>query len=123
MQRSLFLLLHVLAAAVLACAGTPALADTMAERVAGQGRLVVGVDYVVPPFIGGSKVRTPEAIDIALAEQIAERVHAKLETVHATSGADRVNALQADADIVLFDADLNVHTTIVAGRVVYRIKE
>lgn len=52
-----------------------------ADQAGSAGRLVVGMHYVVPPFVGGSKVRTPEAIDTALAEDLAARLDADLRSV------------------------------------------
>jgi len=53
----------------------------------GQGKaaqtLQVGMDYVVPPFVGGSKVRTPEAIDTALAQALASKMGLALQGVPA----------------------------------------
>ena len=64
---------------------TMAFADAAGQRATQADGLVVGVDYVVPPFVAGAKVRTPEAIDTTLAEQVAERMHVKLATVLAAS--------------------------------------
>lgn len=61
-----------------------------ADQVRSAGRLVVGMHYVVPPFVGGSKVRTPEAIDTALAEDLAARLDADLRAVP-ISGPDSGN--------------------------------
>src|SRR3546814_10186511 len=46
-----------------------------------SGTLQVGMHYVVPPFVGGSKVRTPEAIDTALAEALATQLALALQAV------------------------------------------
>lgn len=95
----LFSALPLLAAAgMLACAGNAAAenpADGLA-RIRQQGRLVAGVDYVVPVYVAATKFRTPEAIDTALAEDVAKRLKVTLATVRAdarypaqASGAQR----------------------------------
>ncbi len=52
-----------------------------ADQIPSAGPLVVGMHYVVPPFVGGSKVRTPEAIDTVLVEDLAARLDADLRAV------------------------------------------
>ncbi|MDS1141356.1 transporter substrate-binding domain-containing protein [Pusillimonas sp. SM2304] len=47
------------------------------------GTLQVGMAYVVPPFVDGAKVRTPEAIDTALAEALAGKLGLALQAVPA----------------------------------------
>lgn len=44
-------------------------------------QLAVGLHYVVPPFIGGAKVRTPETPDSAMAEELATRLGRELDAV------------------------------------------
>src|SRR3546814_18513012 len=52
-----------------------------------SGTLQVGMHYVVPPFVGGSKVRTPEAIDTALAEALATQLALALQAVPAQAAS------------------------------------
>lgn len=86
---------------VLWCAGATVFAGVAAAHSGQADGLVVGMDYIVPPFVAGAKVRTPEAIDMALAEQVAERLHVKLATVGADR-ADPAKTVQGDgAQIVL----------------------
>jgi polar amino acid transport system substrate-binding protein len=63
--------------------------------------LTVGMHYVVPPFIGGAKVRTPEAIDTALAERLAERLKAALQAVSVRSVPADPSALKEGGQLVL----------------------
>jgi polar amino acid transport system substrate-binding protein len=51
-----------------------------------RGRLVVGLDYVVPAYKAGAKFRTPETIDNALAEDLAKRLQLPLAVVRAKPG-------------------------------------
>src|SRR5690606_11297037 len=44
-------------------------------------KLAVGMHYVVAPFVGGSKVRTPEAPETAMAEALASRMGVELRAV------------------------------------------
>lgn len=62
-------------------------AQALAGPQDGDGAVTVAMDYVVPPFVGGSKVRTPEAIDTALAEALAARMHAELAIVPSAPAA------------------------------------
>lgn len=60
---------------------------------AGQARdLTVGVRYVPPPFVGGSKVRTPESIDTLLVAEVAARLQGKAKFVELDAGAASVPA-------------------------------
>ncbi|NGM88265.1 transporter substrate-binding domain-containing protein [Parapusillimonas sp. SGNA-6] len=68
--------------AVLALTPQIGLAQAPGEP-APAAQVTVAMDYVVPPFVAGSKVRTPEAIDTTLAEQLAERLKAELHAVPA----------------------------------------
>jgi polar amino acid transport system substrate-binding protein len=52
-------------------------------RIRQQGRLVAGVDYVVPAYVATTKFRTPETIDTALAEDVAKRLKVSLTAVRA----------------------------------------
>src|SRR5690606_26470155 len=40
-----------------------------------QPELTIGLGYVAPPFVGGSKVRTPESIETRLGQDIAKRLN------------------------------------------------
>lgn len=51
-----------------------------------RGRLVVGLDYIVPEYKAGTKFRTPATIDNALAEDLAKRLQLPLAVVRAKSG-------------------------------------
>jgi polar amino acid transport system substrate-binding protein len=51
-----------------------------------RGRLVVGLDYIVPEYKAGTKFRTPATIDNALAEDLAKRLQLPLATVKAQPG-------------------------------------
>jgi polar amino acid transport system substrate-binding protein len=87
-------------AAILVCSGlwVSALA---AELPAHKANLLVGVGHVIPPFVGGSKVRTPESIETALAEQLAQHLGMQLETI-AAAPASRLPVLRAaQPDLVL----------------------
>jgi polar amino acid transport system substrate-binding protein len=92
---------RTLAAAVFGCVCTTALADGMVERVSQRGKLFIGIGYVAPPYVAGAKFRTPEALDLVLAEDIGKR----LQTAPNTLRIDSVNREQSlaagKADIVL----------------------
>lgn len=84
--------------------------------------LQVGMHYVVPPFVGGSKVRTPEAIDTALAQALADRLALALQAVPAQAtgkdallGTDQPRAVLAPVSEVQSTAQASV--TIPTGYV------
>lgn len=52
------------------------------DRAKQRGKLVAGVHYVVPEYKAGTKFRTPEAIDMALLENLAQRLRLPLVTQH-----------------------------------------
>ncbi len=75
------ILLRALVFSALACAGAPASTAFAAANLTSGGKLLVGVGYVVPPFVAGSKVRTPEGVDTFLADDLAQRLLAAPQTV------------------------------------------
>jgi polar amino acid transport system substrate-binding protein len=85
-------MLPALALAVLCAA---AQAGSALDDAKQRGRLVVGLDYVIPEYKAGAKFRTPETIDNALAEDLAKRLQFPLATVKARPG------LPAEGNIVL----------------------
>ncbi|MEB2400718.1 MAG: transporter substrate-binding domain-containing protein [Alcaligenaceae bacterium] len=90
------------AAAVLAFAATSAGAAGGAQPV--SDRVTVGLHYVAPPFVGGSKVRTPEALDADLAAALAERLHKPLRAVALDESRDAVPRLDGrDAVLAALD--------------------
>lgn len=66
--------------------------------------LTVGLHYVVPPFVGGSKVRTPESLDGDLAQALAGRLNKPLRFVALQESQDAVLAL-GGRDVVLAALD------------------
>ena len=78
---------HLMLAALLA--GMCASASAGLEQARKHGRLTAGIQYVVPEYKGGMKFRTPEAIDTALAQDLARRLRLPLATV-------RLNAHKSD---------------------------
>lgn len=78
-----------------AAAGVPT--DAL-EEARKRGRLVVAIDHIVPEYKAGTKFRTPETIDSALAEELAKSMKLALSMV-GTKGGTR-QALPK-ADIVL----------------------
>jgi polar amino acid transport system substrate-binding protein len=95
------LLQRTLIATALASVCMSAFADTAIERIRQRGKLVAGVNHVVPPYVGGAKFRTPEGMETALAEELAKRLKVTLTSVRA-EGANGVQLLAAGkADVVL----------------------
>jgi polar amino acid transport system substrate-binding protein len=63
----------------LAC--LPAFAGPASANAGHEGKLVMGVEYVVPPHVPGARPRTPEGVEMALAEDLASRLGAELQAV------------------------------------------
>jgi polar amino acid transport system substrate-binding protein len=101
MPLKLSCLLRTLVATALLPLCTIASAGNALERVKQTGKLIVGINYVVPAYVAGAKFRTPEGIDTALAEDIARRLQVSSKTVYAAP-ARRTQLLAAGkADVVL----------------------
>lgn len=79
-RRSLLTHAAVIMASGLAAGGITANAHATA---ASSPTLHVGVDYVVPEFVAGAKVRTPEMPDTTLVDAVAARLGAQVEIVPA----------------------------------------
>lgn len=89
----------VLAASTVAGAGHAALRSSSAA--AQDKPLVVAMHYVIPEFVGGQKVRTPEAPDAALADALAMMLGASgAVSVHADASAGE-RILSGEADVAL----------------------
>ncbi|NYT86205.1 transporter substrate-binding domain-containing protein [Pollutimonas harenae] len=76
-----------------------------------DGALQVGMQYVVPPFVGGSKVRTPEAIDTALAEALATRLALAWQAVPAQADSKQALMKADEPRVVLAPASTSVSAT------------
>ena len=88
----------LLAAALgLACV-TASAADNAVERAKQRGALIAGMQHVVPPYVAGAKFRTPETVEFALAEAVAEQIKVRLTgvTVQQRDSARAITAQQAD---------------------------
>ena len=57
-----------------------------------HGKLIVAMDYVAPGYKAGAKFRTPETVDRALAEDLAERVGLPLTEVR-SDGAGKADLI------------------------------
>lgn len=86
-------------------AGQPAVAQGTAassqKTDMRSGTLRIGMDYVVPAFVAGSKVRTAEEVDTALAERIADRLDVRPEMLDARGASAAQLLHQNKADVVL----------------------
>ncbi len=80
-----------------------------AEPPAQKANLLVGVGHVIPPFVGGSKVRTPETVETELAGQVAQRLGAQLETIAAAPAGRLPVRRGAVPDVVLGTAQSIEH--------------
>lgn len=84
-----------------ASGGAPA-----AEAGAASGPLALGMSYVVPPHVPGSKVRTPEGLAPLLAEHLDEKLPLRAVTVPPPSAAaGEAEPRQADAWLLPLNED------------------
>lgn len=74
-----------LAAACLVMALPATAGDTLA-LIRQRGELKVGVAYVAPEYVAGSKFRTPEGIEQVLAQDLAQRLRVKAVLVQLGTG-------------------------------------
>lgn len=81
--------------AVAACCAAVLLAPDAAR--ASDARLVVALDYVVPPHEAGAKYRTPATIDTALAEDLAKRLDRRLAATGEGPADLRITTIEAGA--------------------------
>ena len=83
----------LLAAALFGLAAMPWSANAAGAE---SDSLRVGISYVEPPFVAGSKDRTPEAIDTALAQELAKKLGLSAQLVKAqTVDADKARVVLA----------------------------
>ncbi|HVK95651.1 MAG TPA: transporter substrate-binding domain-containing protein [Noviherbaspirillum sp.] len=87
--------LRLLLVATLSGVCAAALAGNNLEHARKRKQLVVGVHYVVPAYQGGMKFRTPEAIDTALAQDLAARLAQPLTTVQARGPVGKADVVLA----------------------------
>lgn len=94
-------LLRSLVATALTCACISAVADSRLDNVRQRGKLVVGINHVMPDYVAGAKFRTPESIGAALASDLAKRLRVREELVR-TDSASRAELLTTGkVDVVL----------------------
>lgn len=80
---------------------TSGLAANGMEKASQRGALRAAVHYIVPDFKGGMKFRTPETLDNALLDDVAQRVRLPLVTVGAEQGTQAQLLASGKADIAL----------------------
>lgn len=100
MRRALRLLIGV--SALLCAASGAAPADGLGAARQ-RGELVVGVPYLAPAPEAGAKIRTPEGLDHAMAEKLAQELGVPFR-LRQVAVADAARLLAAgDVDVVLAD--------------------
>jgi polar amino acid transport system substrate-binding protein len=79
-----------------------------------QDRLTVGISYVVPEYRAGAKFRTPDAIDTALIEDLAQRLHRAPSMVPAAPGnyASLVAPGKANVVIAALEDNDRLHRSV-----------
>jgi polar amino acid transport system substrate-binding protein len=102
---ALSMLPRALLAAMLTCVAASASADAVFERARQRGKLVTGIAYPVAAYQTGTKFRTPETIDNALAEELAKRVQLAPDTVRAAPPQAARALRDGSADLLLEPAD------------------
>jgi polar amino acid transport system substrate-binding protein len=108
----LSLLQRTLIAATLASVSTAALADIHSIRQ--RGKLVAGVSHVVPEYVAGTKFRTPEGMETAIAEALAKRLKVAAAFVRAepTSRAQMLTAGKADVVLATVAPNESIGRTV-----------
>jgi polar amino acid transport system substrate-binding protein len=102
-----------LAACVTAAAGTTPADGLAAARQ--RGELVVGVPYLAPAPVAGAKIRTPEGLDIAMAEKLAQDLGLPF-SLRQVAPADAARLMAAgEVDVVLADRSQPAATPLPAG--------
>ena len=90
------------ALAVVLAGALPAAATTgTLEKARQRGALKVGMHYVAPEYVAGSKFRTPETIEHALAQDLAKHLGVKAITVRGGAAADAALPSSRKADLLL----------------------
>jgi len=101
--------------------GQTAEVSAPSERKQDAGSLVVGVRHVIPAFVAGSKVRTPESTETLLVDEIAKVVHQTPRYVAADVNSSSVSPEHFDfivADLPKGNAlDFPSMTAIATGQV------
>ncbi len=64
-------------------------------------KLRIGIDYVPPVFVGGGKVRTPDAIDTALVDDLSARLGVASEVISVTNTDALSQLLEGKLNAVL----------------------
>ncbi len=79
-----------------------------------RGELVVGVPYLAPAPVAGAKIRTPEGLDIAMAEKLAQDLGLPF-SLRQVAPADAARLMAAgEVDVVLADRSVPA-TSLPAG--------
>lgn len=95
---SVFVLLLRLSAFVLAVSAFTGAQAGVLDDSRTRGAVRIGQNYVPPAYTAGAKFRTPEGVDVILAEDIAKRLNLRLDSVRNTNNAgtgDDGKAVQA----------------------------
>ncbi len=87
--------LHRLSVVLLAAGVSGGAQAGVLDDAKARGALRMGLDYVPPAYTAGAKFRTPEGIDVILAEDIAKRLNLKLDSVRNAGNAGDGKAAQA----------------------------
>jgi len=87
--------LHRLFALVLALGAFAGAQAGVLDDAKSRGALRIGQDYVPPAYTAGAKFRTPEGVDVILAEDIAKRLNLTLDSVRNVGNSGDGKAMQA----------------------------
>jgi len=78
------------------------------DDASARGSVRIAQDYVAPAYVAGAKFRTPEGVDVILAEDLAKRLKLKLDSIRNGVDGKAVQALKgARADLALVSVDEN----------------
>ncbi|MFT0548984.1 transporter substrate-binding domain-containing protein [Allopusillimonas ginsengisoli] len=97
-------------AGFIACVAPASAASPENSEVTGGKPVVIAMHYVIPEFIGGQKVRTPEAPDAAMAQALAVMLGASGETALPADAQIGERLRRGEADVALLSLADDVAT-------------
>lgn len=102
MVRKLIGILTLAACLPLAGAAPAAPPEPFAAARA-RGELVIGMPYVAPPPLAGAKIRTPDGLDVAVAEKLAQRLGLPFSLRQLAAGEAAAALASGQVDVALAD--------------------
>jgi polar amino acid transport system substrate-binding protein len=103
LARAAWAMLALAAVAGAIAAAVRAAAPMPFARAHARGALVIGVPYLAPPPQAGARIRTPERLDTAIAQRLAEQLGLPVTLRQVPAGAAAGLLAAGEVDAVLSD--------------------